>query len=84
MQSDWQSIEKVPFSTFLRTFAPKMCEKNVSLASEWVGLFSMINLEQFPASPGAQLQEITGSTFSIQLGKNRLRSGIGIVFDPVR
>ena len=44
--------------------------------------FSKIYPEMFPASPGAQLQEITVSTFSIQLGQTRLqcffstRSGI--------
>ena len=35
------------------------------------------DLEFSPASPGAQLQEITVSTFSIQLGQIRLHSPIG-------
>ena len=49
-----------------------------------------IYLDLFPASPGAQLQEITSGTFAIQLGQIRsektflpTRSLIVIVFDPV-
>ena len=42
------------------------------LASEWLGVSSKIYPELFPASPDAQLQEVTVSTFSIQLGQIRL------------
>ena len=63
----------------------------------WLVVFSKIYPELFPASPGAQLQEITVSTFSSQLGylprSDRkiysvvyicsIRSEIAIVFDPV-
>ena len=44
---------------------PRKCWKLVFLASEWVGVFSKICPELFLASAGAQLQEITVSTFSI-------------------
>ena len=67
IQLDLQSVEKVP----LRTFAwalPRKCWKLVFLASAWLGVFSKIYPELFPASSGAQLQEITVSTSSIQLG----------------
>ena len=81
MQLDLQSVEKVPFSTFAWTFAPKMLEIGLPrFRMTWS--FSKIYPEMFPASPGAQLQEITVSTFSIQLGQTRLqcffstRSGI--------
>ena len=37
--------------------------------SERVKLLSNISLERFRSSPGAQLQEITSSTFLIQLGQ---------------
>ena len=40
----------------------------------WLVVFSKIYPELFPASPGAQLQEITVNTFSIQLGQIRLQS----------
>ena len=41
----------------------RKCWKLVFLASEWVGAFCKIYPELFPASPGAQLKEITVSTF---------------------
>ena len=40
-------------------------------------VFSEIHPELFPASPGARLQEITVSTFSVQLGQIRFQSFIG-------
>ena len=49
-------------------------------------VFPEIHKELFPASPGAKLQEITVSTFSIQTGYNprsTIRSEIVIVFYPV-
>ena len=49
---------------------PRTRWKLVSLASEWVGVFSKIYPELFPASPWSQ------TIFSI-------RSGNAIVFDPV-
>ena len=95
MQSDLQSVGTGAISTFARAFAPK-CAKLLLLASECLGLFFKTYLERFPASPGAQLQEITSGTLPIQLGQLRLQSPIGsgktffsiqslivIVFDPV-
>ena len=93
-----QSVEKVSFSTFAgHDILPRKCWKMVFLASARVGAFPKIYPELFPASPGAQLQEITVSTFSSQLGylprSDRkiysvvyicsIRSEIAIVFDPV-
>ena len=73
-----QSVEKVPFSTFAgHDILPRKCWKMVFLASARVGAFPKIYPELFPASPGAQLQKITVSTFSIQLGQIRLQSPIG-------
>ena len=68
-----------------------VCPENVGLWScspqNDFGVFSKIYPELFPASPGAQLQEITVSTFSIQLGQIRLQSPIGskknIFFVPI-
>ena len=54
----------------------RKCWKLVFLASEWVGVFSKIYPELFLASPGAELQEVTVSTFSIQLGQRRLLSSM--------
>ena len=51
-------------------------------ASKLVGAFSKIYPELFPASPPAQLQEITVSTFSIQLDHIRLQSPIGSKKSP--
>ena len=65
---------------------PRKSWKLVSLASEWLGDFSKIYPELFPASPETQLQEITVSSFSIQLGEIRLQSIIGsknAIFDPI-
>ena len=56
---------------------PRKCWKLAFLPSEWIGALSKIYPELFPASPGAQLQEITVSTFSIRLGQTRLHSPIG-------
>ena len=94
-QLDLQSGEKVPFSTFARAFAPKKLELGLPRVRMTLS-FSETYPELFPASPGTQLQEITVSTFSIQLGQIRLHSPIGsqktlfsmrwtivIVFDPV-
>ena len=45
----------------------------VFLASEWVGVFSKIYPELFPASPGAQLQEITSyRQHYLLFGSNRV------------
>ena len=49
----------------------------VFLASEWLGVFSKIYPELFPASPGAQLQEVTVSTFFDPTGSIRLHFPIG-------
>ena len=70
MQLDFQSVEKVPFSTFARTFVPKMVETGFARLRMTCS-FSKIYAELFPASPGADLQEIGVSTVSIQLGQIR-------------
>ena len=67
MQLDLQ--KKYP-SVRSHELLPRKCWESVFLASERVGAFSKIYPELFPASPGAQLQEVTASTFSI-LGSNR-------------
>ena len=59
MKSDLQSVEKGPFSTFVRGFAPKMYELgNSRLIIGWTFSKTYLLIEQFPASPGAQLQKI--------------------------
>ena len=67
-----QSVEKVSFSTFAgHDILPRKCWKMVFLASARVGAFPKIYPELFPASLGAQLQEITVSTFfSTQLDQS--------------
>ena len=96
MQSDLQSVGNGAISTFARGFAPKMCENAVSrLRMNWTIIVRDLS-RAVPASPGAQLHEITFGAFPIQLVQIRLRSGIGsentffpiqsgfvIVFDPV-
>ena len=76
MQLDLQSVEKVSFSTFAWVFTPKMLKIWASSPQNDSGAFSKIYPELFAAS-GAQLQEITVSTFSIQLGQ------YDFLFDPV-
>ena len=71
MQLDLQ--KKYP-SVRSHELLPRKCWESVFLASERVGAFSKIYPELFPASPGAQLQEVTVGTLSIQLGQIRLRS----------
>ena len=82
MQLDLQ--KKYP-SVRSHELLPRKCWESVFLASERVGAFSKIYPELFPASPGAQLQEITVSTFSIQLGYNPPdRIEKHAIFDPIR
>ena len=73
MQSDLQSVEKGRFSTFARTFAPKMCEIGISrlrmgrtVLEDLLVYTRYLPAEQFPASPGAQLQKIIVGIFSAQ------------------
>ena len=56
--------------------SPRKCWEFVFLASEESELSSRSIWEQIPASPCAQLQKITVSTFSMQLGQIRLQSPI--------
>ena len=73
---DLQSVQ-VPFSTFARVFAPKMLEIGLPRPRmTWLGVFSKMYPELCPPSPGAQLQEITVSTFFIQLRQIRLQKKI--------
>ena len=51
---------------------PRKCWKLVFLASEWIGVFSKIYPELFPASPGAQLQENCRQHFSDPSGSNTI------------
>ena len=96
MQLDSQSVEKVPFSTFVRAFAPKI--KGIGLSRLRMSRSFLQDLSRVVSrSPGAQLQEITVRTFSIQLGQIRLqlypiglkknvfsiRSGVVIILDPL-
>ena len=76
MRPDLKSVGNGATSTIARAFAPKMCESAVSrLRMSWT--FLKTYLELFPASPGAQLREVTFGTFPIQLGKIQSRTGIG-------
>ena len=63
-----------------------VCPENVGkiafLASEWVGAFSKIFPGLFPASPGAQLQEITSYLFRFNWVKNDCNRP-NIFFDPI-
>ena len=88
MQLDLRSVEKVPVRS--HDLCPGKSWKLVFLASELFGVFSKIYPELFPVSPGAPLQEITVSTFSIQLGQIRLqfvhrikKTFFAIRFDPI-
>ena len=85
MQSDLQSVENVLFFSTLRIMS--FCPKNVgnwSSSPQDESEFSpKIYPELFPASPGAQLQEITDSTFSIQLGQIRLQPPIGDLVEVI-
>ena len=63
MQLDVQSVENLPFSGFARERLPRKPWKNAFFDSEWVGAFSKVFPRLFPASPGAQLQEITSKRF---------------------
>ena len=68
---------------------PRKYWKLVFLPWEWVGIFSMIYPELFPASPGAQVQEITVNTFSTQLGQSTVTISDriernGFFFFPIR
>ena len=81
MRSDPQSVGKVPFSSFAYSVfdqcLTRKCLENESfsrhsksdVSRRSVILCSYLRL--FTASPGVQLQEITVSTLSIQLGKLR-------------
>ena len=64
MQLDFHPVEKVHFNTFAQAFAPKMMEIGLPRLRMNAAL-SNIYPELFPASPGAQLQEISVSIFSI-------------------
>ena len=62
MQSDFAAQLKNPSRS--QELLLRKCVKLFLLASEWVELFCKAYLvEQFPASPRAQLQEIPANTF---------------------
>ena len=98
-QLDLQSVDEVFFSTFAWAFARKMLGKWSSSRQNESEVSPKSIQSCFRASPGAQLQEISVSTFSTQLSQTRLQSPIGskitkktffsirwtivIVFDPV-
>ena len=72
MQLDFHSVEKVPFSAFAWTFAPKMLE--IGLPRLRVNRSFLQDLSRAVSRfSEAQLQEITVSTFSIQLGQTRTK-----------
>ena len=97
MQLDLQSVEEVPFQYVRTSFCPENVGNWSASPRNDLGFSPRsVQTELFPASPGAHLQEITVSTFSIQLGQIRLQPPIGstktffsirwtivIVFDPV-
>ena len=82
MQLDFHPVEKVHFNTFAQAFAPKMMEIGLPRLRMNAAL-SNIYPELFPASPGAQLQEISVSTSSIQLGYKPRSDRKNVVFDPI-
>ena len=61
MHLDLQSVEKVPFSASASGFSPKTMERGLHRVRMKSGAFSKICPELFPASPGAQWQEISVS-----------------------
>ena len=63
MQSNLQSGEKVPFSTFARAFDLEIGDDGRSLLRTGRSFSKIYNLEQFPVSPGGQLQAITVCNF---------------------